>query len=434
MSAKINIQEPVLDGGIRSVNYFTGRLLTANDLSREKLAHREVDWRLGRALGEGIAYGLEVSIVERGARPTNPAEAQKTPVLRIEPGLAVNRSGQTLALRDPIDLQLVKPTTPVFAGAGIFEECKPVQSGTYIAGKGVYLLTIMPAEGREGRAPATGLGNGTSPCNTDTILEAVKFRHIHLNSFLNDGELDNQNLLRNRVAYRCFGVKEVNAYLTSPFSPPMQRYKLMDELREENELSNCDVPLAIFYWTDSGGVEFVDMWAVRRRLTKRSTRDDWSPLAGDRRVSEGDAMLFQFQDQIETLLRSDPELQSRTAAHYFRHLPPAGLLPLRQASFLGVSVNEFFKGQAHREPEFIDGMLVRDLLIRATEHEPIDLANGEMVWLYKVWQSIKANTEGRPVHPYIVFTSAHLPNLALARFDVARWDYSNYARCENCEV
>lgn len=382
MSAKINIQAPVLDGGIRSVNYFTGRLLTANDLTREKLAHREVDWRLGRALGEGVAYGLVVSIVEKGALPTNTVEAQKTPVLRIEPGLAVNRSGQTLALRDPIDLQLVKPTTPVSAGAGIFEECKPVQSGTYVAGKGGYLLTIMPAEGREGRAPVTGLGNGAAPCNTDTILEAVKFRRININSFFNDGDLDNQNLLRNRVAYRCFGLREMKDFLANPFGQPLQRYGLIDQLREEKTISNCDVPLAIFYWTDTGGVEFVDLWAVRRRLTKRAVSVDWSPLVDDMRASEGEAMFLQFQNQINEMFMGNAAKAAFMATSSFRYLPPVGVIPeVVGATGYDPKRPIFFSGMTYREPVFIEGARVEPLIRQAIRYTPVNLTDGEMFWI-----------------------------------------------------
>src|SRR5262245_35099185 len=117
MSAKIGIQEPVLDSALRSINYFTGRLLTANDLNREKLAQHEADWRLGRAIGDGVAYGLEVSIA--------PESQPSAPVLRIEPGLAVNCSGQTLALRNPVELQLVKPIVTGVGNASIFGECQP---------------------------------------------------------------------------------------------------------------------------------------------------------------------------------------------------------------------------------------------------------------------------------------------------------------------
>jgi hypothetical protein len=351
-------------------------------------------------------------------------------VLRIEPGLAVNRSGQALALRDPIDLQLVKPTTPISAGAGIFGECQPVQSGTYVAGKGVYLLTIMPAEGREGRAPASGLGNGAAPCNTDTILEAVKFRHIHLNAFLNDGELDNQNLLRNRVAYRCFGVKEMNAFLANPFGPLAQRYGLIDQLREEKTIGNCDVPLAIFYWTDSGGVEFVDMWAARRRLTKRTVSVDWAPLVDDLRGSEGEAMFLQFQEQVGELFSRNPVQTSFVANQNFRYLPPVGIIPeVLGTRRNGFDYRTFFTGVTYREPVYIEGARVEPLIRQAVRYTALDLTSGEMLWLHYVRENRQAIDRGKTNAPqsYLIFSSGHAPFFGEARFDVARWNYSNYA-------
>ena len=109
------------------------------------------------------------------------------------------------------------------------------------------------------------------------------------------------------------------------------------------------------------------------------------------------------------------------------------MLPLRRGSLQGINVNNFFAGQPHRTPEFIDGALLGALLRDARHYAPIDLLQGEMVWLYKVRQHEQAIVEGTAVQPYLVFTSAHMSYQATARFDVARWDYSNYARCENCE-
>ena len=42
MDSSIDLQQPVIDGGIRSINFFNGRLLSARDLTREQTANREV--------------------------------------------------------------------------------------------------------------------------------------------------------------------------------------------------------------------------------------------------------------------------------------------------------------------------------------------------------------------------------------------------------
>jgi len=57
------------------------------------------------------------------------------------------------------------------------------------------------------------------------------------------------------------------------------------------------------------------------------------------------------------------------------------------------------------------------------------MRSGEMVWLYYVrenMQAINTQTSGQP-HPYMIFTSGHIPFQGYAQYDLARWDYSNYA-------
>src|SRR6267142_3062225 len=112
--------KPILTGGIRSVNFFNGRLLSGEDLSREQEANRETHKMLGRAIGDGIAYGFEVS---------RAAGSGTNAIVTVQPGLAINRNGDALRLSSPIDLSLVRPLngggTTVDAG---FSSCTPFQS------------------------------------------------------------------------------------------------------------------------------------------------------------------------------------------------------------------------------------------------------------------------------------------------------------------
>jgi hypothetical protein len=149
-------------------------------------------------------------------------------------------------------------------------------------------------------------------------------------------------------------------------------------------------------------------------------------------MGEGEAMFLQFQDQIETLRTRETNPEIILASSYFRYLPSVGFLPTQGLGLKGFKVNVFFANLFHRpEPEFIDGAQLQSLLRVAGEYEPIDTLKGEMIWLYKVWQTEKAVSEASPLQPYVVFAQAYVPYQATARFDVARWDYSNYARCDN---
>jgi hypothetical protein len=130
-----NLLTPILNDRTRSVNFFNGRLLTGEDLTAEQQANRVAHSLLGQAVGSGIAYGLEVT---ESATLSQVA----SPVLSVKRGLAINPNGGTLLLDNDTDISLVRPASPTTGGSSVFKECLPMQSGVYIAGAGVYLLTI----------------------------------------------------------------------------------------------------------------------------------------------------------------------------------------------------------------------------------------------------------------------------------------------------
>jgi hypothetical protein len=55
------VQTPITDG-VRFVNFFNGRLLTAEDLRREQDANVVLRDRLGTAVGDGVVRGLRVAL------------------------------------------------------------------------------------------------------------------------------------------------------------------------------------------------------------------------------------------------------------------------------------------------------------------------------------------------------------------------------------
>lgn len=422
MDSSIDLQQPIVDGGIRSVNFFNGRMLTARDLTLEQAATREVDRRLGQAVGEGIAYGFEVS--------KSLASTNQSPVVSVEPGLAVNRQGQTLWLQDKTDVALVRKASASTTGA-IFAQCQPLQSGTYVAGAGVYLLTVAPAETREGRAVTSALYTGGAPCNTDALVSAVQFRLIQIDPPITATELQDQNHLRSLIAYKCFGVADVKSFVNDPFGPVQTEYGLLDSLRP-NRLTACDVPLGILYWTLSDGIKFLDMWSVRRRLLDPAATDPWRMIAGERRLAETEAMLLQFQDQLAELRRTSVSTQRVVATDTFKYLPPVGIIPTFSAqAATGFSYQVFFQNLTYRDPIFIEGAKVELLLRQSLTCKPIDVTSGEMVWLYQVRENRQAIDGGGPglPQPYLIFSSGYVPFIGDAQFDLSRWDYSNYSNC-----
>ena len=437
----LDLQQPLTDGGIRSVNFFNGRLLSGRDLSREQTARREADARLGRAVGEGVAYGLEVA---RDGKLDKPA----APVLRINAGLAVNRVGQTLRLAADVSVALTRRFDAADAGC-VFANCTPLAGGTYVAGAGVYLLTIAPAQTSEGRAATNGLDPTNVACNTDATVEAVQFRLITINRLRYSGLDVSSPQFRNRLAYRCFGIEAREQNAIDPWRVDAPRYGLIDELREVG-LDDRDVPLAVLSWT-LDGIQFIDMWAVRRALLAPDAlsgfsfqRDPLKPeelssfafIARRRRLIEAHAMCAQFQEQLADTLAAASNPAAVVATDLLRYLPPFGIVPLQQAPLRGFFEPTFFSGIVRRPPPgsaqstpFIDVRLLGALQGQALTGSPTDLTSHEFIWLYRPWQNVKARVEGQSVQPMVVFASGLLPNLAVARFDMARFDYSDYAHC-----
>ena len=421
------LTEAITEGGIPWINFFNGRLLSGEDLSKEQDSNLKGRRRLGLAIGEGVANGLEVSIPKG-------VNTRETPYVVVERGLAINRQGQTVWLENQTNVKL---TRPVNAGGSVatdlaFDDCQPLQPGVYVAQAGVYLLTIAPARKNEGRAAVSGLDNIIARCNTHHAIEGAQFRLIQLG--LNAEELGDTEHLRNIVAYKCFGIDNTKPAISFPVDPlgiTSPRQTLLDDLRPRL-LTDCDVPLALINWTSTEGIKFVDMWSVRRRVFAPSAATEWQTVTSEERSSVTEAMILQFADHLKELRAAGLDLESMAVTQHFNYLPPMGLLPVSRLRFGGVIVNNFFSGFAHREPEFIDGKLLRVLLKEAVHHEPIDLSQGEMVWLYKSWQNEQVFVKNESVQPYVIFASAQMPYLWAARFDVARWNLSNYACSENC--
>jgi hypothetical protein len=410
------LHTPILDGGIKSINFFNGRLLSAEDLSQEQSAHKQSNRQLGQAVGDGVAYGLEVK--ETSVQSTN-----QSPVVTVNAGLALNRQGQTLQLTKDVDVALVRPTTSgTTTVTALFADCQPLQQGPYIVGKGVYLLTIQAASGTDGKAPVSGLGNLDAACNAKYQIDGVQFRLIQLP--ITAAEFDAAgNRLRNYLAYRCFGANDnkVTGFFANPFGPVVSNYGLLDSMRPDCLLDD-EVPLALIYWTVANGMEFIDLWSVRRRVTARSADARWRLLTADRRASEAEALFLQFEAHIEEIRAREGNLTSLRAIDRFVALPPVGLLPLGGAgTTTGITYQKFFEDLPYRVPVYITGRQIEAIVQAALRYPPIRMAQREAVMLYRI---IEAPTPD----PCVLFVSAYLPLFGEPRFDTAHWDFSNFPR------
>jgi hypothetical protein len=417
----VPLQQPLKDGGIRSVNFFNGRLLSSRDLTRVEVARREADWRLGLAVGNGVAFGLDV---ERDTQLSK----DNAPVVRVKSGLAVSRRGQTLRLARDTSVALTR-SFEAAASDCAFVDCKPIVTGTYISGAGVYVLTAAPAQSSEGKAPTNGLDPSNVRCNTDTTIEGIQFRlhAVKKQEYFSLGIGD--PWFRNALAYRCFGNDVQPGWFGGLLEALPRRDGLLEGLRETS-LTDHDVPLALIYITGVARIEFIDQWAVRRPLCGPAV-DAFASLVDGQRPACGQAMFLQFQRHVLELAAPSGDLGPVTARSHFKFLPPVGVIPVpEERDQSDGAATRFFAGMTYRGPAFINAARLEGLVRESLGHPPIDAQGREVLWLYRVRENrmaIDLAGNRRAPGSYLVFASGHLPYRANAQFDLGYWNYANYA-------
>ena len=307
MNTDSALDEAILHSELRHINFFNGRLLTGGDLEAEQSVQHAHSRHLGEAIGEGVAFGLQVARAD--------ASPPGGPIVSVTAGLAVNRAGQTLRLECDQRVALTRSTDPAARDACIFDDCEPAGTGATLASgtPGYYVLTIGPASRPDGKAPVSGLGNTTAVCNSRFFAEGVKFRLFRLAV-----AADSTPRARSLLARDCFGLASDISSGAWPGSLPI-RYGWETRMPPGFERDR-QVPIAVLEWT-SAGLGFLKRWPVCRRIAAASAVDKWSYFTSARRVAEGEAMFLDFQDDVSAL--GLPGF----AADRFSFLPPGGVLP-----------------------------------------------------------------------------------------------------------
>ena len=406
----VDLRTPILNDRTRSVHFFNGQIVSAEDLGDEQLGHRAVHQLLGRAIGDGVVSGLRVTL--------SPNSSVRVPVLRVGGGLALNARGEGLLLAEPqVDVNLFRPPALVplrLASRQLFEACKPPGEAP-LGQPGLYVLTIGSVGVGDGTASLGGAAALPRRCSMRWIVDAVRFCLYELK--VDPSLLDTPALFRNLAAYLCFDTERRRGYAADPFGalpPPVAA-----------AITECDVPLALVHWTDDG-LQFVDMHAVRRRCASGSLEPRDAAFSA-RADALAEAMREQFDDHLGDLEDSvgSPALRARD---HFRFLPPVGLLPESRPGAVRFDFRQFFDGKTFSEPVYIEGGDLKTLLREAVHYPPIDLHDPEMVWLYYVRENRQTVADGGAGIPRgcVVFANANLPFHGEPRFDRSHYNYSNY--------
>lgn len=402
MSA-IDLLQPLLDGGVKRNNFFNGRLLSAEDLRAEQDATLRQLRDHGRAFGDGVAWGMAVEIVSQEA-------AQ--PVVRVAPGLALNRLGDALRLEDPVDVRLVPEETSTEVLAGRFAACEQPRQLATLGGAGAWVLAATPVSGYREMATvsdpnATAIGRGA--CGARFRMEGLAFRlaavaldqphglvpdgidgggtlestlRSRIDALLDATGAPARERLRNVLAHACYGSGTLAAAWHDPWrrftdagravtdAPVWRRWGLLDAMRERGDLTDCDVPLALVV-LDATGIRLVDLWSVRRRPIDALAVDGWRVPAGGRRRAEGEAAFLQFQSQLEIVRTATATPGSVAADAWFDWLPAAGWLPIATGTF---AWKTFLGAHAPAAETSVDAALLRGIVERSWDDEPFALA------------------------------------------------------------
>ncbi|WP_285711045.1 hypothetical protein [Erythrobacter oryzae] len=421
MTALLQLGQPVSEGAIETVRFFNGRLLSGADLTREQQARAGLDARIALTGGSGVAYGLTV---ER----TSADLAEPRASVTVRAGVGVAPSGLVLELAGDQRIALVREDSTSFAvnQPGTFGPCGSEAGGVYVAGEGLYLLAVAPARVSAGRAQVNGLPGDPLSCNADRDLAGVSFRLFEIPPHAYGGISPTEASFRNRIAYRCFGARVRQRWVTHLPGKVDSGGSLADHFAACG-LTDDMLPLALVHFTGALDVTFLDMWAVRRELTVPDRGDPLASLTAPARGAAGRAMLAQFAGHLGELAAAPGGLAGVSARTHFPQLPPCGLLPGLDAGTAG----DFFAGMTYRGPIHINAAQLEVLMRESLTAPAIDTADDGVVWVYAVAENLIAAAgaladPARP-DPYLVFARGDLGYRGDARFNLHRWNYANFA-------
>jgi len=340
------------DNNLRRSNWFNGRYLTAEALSRQD-AYFDARARLNaQALLPGIAWGLgiETDAANLEAGPEYTGRSRGFPVdrqLTLRRGLAFDHFGRPIlvaqAFRFTVEQLLGtyrKSPLRVVAGGVDFMPCvclAPDPAGETGGGprlpSGPYLLIIQAGETPEGGAKVMGDlcgGHTVNTCQADAWRGAFGLSLVRF-----PVELPLRQDLR--TAWDLRGT--LSAYYFDVFEHGLWKrwdphFALDGEFCTDTGSGRHDgaaIALAMLYLGEDGTVLFLDSWIPRRTICA-TPGEDWhrSRFGAPPRAAAW-ARIHQFQCMLAESMRMLPSMKEGGNLYRrgFRHLPPIGFLPIR---------------------------------------------------------------------------------------------------------
>jgi hypothetical protein len=328
---------------LRRTNWFNGRYLTAEALSRQDVYFDQRARLQAHALMPGIAWGLGIE--------ANQNRDQFT----LQPGLAFDGVGRPIlvsqafhvSLEDLIGVSRQAPRR-VVGGRREFMPCvcltadpAGASGGSAALPAGPYLLVIEAGEVPEGKAKVTGDvcgGRHSAPCEADAWRGSFG---LSLVRFPVDAPLL-ENLpdvwaLRGSLAAYYFDVFEHP--LWSRWDPEFPLDGRFARGSAPGRHEGMAIPLALLHLDATNAALFIDAW-IPRRLISDPPGEDWHRscfgmpprAAAWARIHQFQAMLQDRTSQPISMGSSFTQAIPKPANLYalgFRHIPPIGFLPVK---------------------------------------------------------------------------------------------------------
>ena len=371
---------------LRRTNWFNGRYLTAEALSRQDVYFDHRARLNAQALMPGIAWGLGIEgagLNRLSGQERRGGLAAGAP-LTLRRGLAFDGVGRPIlvsqdfrfTLADLIGVSLKTPRR-VVGGRREFTPCVCLapdpggpSGGSAALPSGPYLLVIEAGEVPEGKARVTGDvcgGRRSATCEADLWqgsfgLSLVRFPvDVPL---LND--IPDVWALRGTLSAYYFDVFEHKLWQRWDPDFPLDGSFLRDSGPGRHE--GMAIPLALVHLGEDGTALYLDSWIPRRLITATPGEDWHRNRFGAPPRAAAWARIHQFQTMLQESLALRPMGVTAAAelnlhGRGFRHIPPIGFLPVVPRAPKPESIpNTRFRFTIPRPPRTL---LVREALQQA---------------------------------------------------------------------
>lgn len=362
------------NNNLRRTNWFNGRYLTAEALSRQDVYFDYRTRLTAHALMPGIAWGLGLTADGANVTPVftdvlaegMPPDRQIT----LKRGLAFDHIGRPILVSMPFQFTIeqllgtYRKTPQKVVGGGIeFMPCVCLvpdpagpTGGSAALPTGPYLLIIQAGETEEGGAKVMGeicSGAASANCKADTWrggfgLSLVRFPvDIPLTANLH-------------TAWSLRGT--LSAYFFDVFEHPLWKRWDPDFATDgpfcadtgPGRHDGAAVALAMLYLAEDGSVLFLDQWIPRRSICDTPGEDWHRTRFGAPPRAAAWARIHQFQCMLAESLAVAPLGSERSGLfdRGFRHIPPIGFLPITPRP---------------RDGEFNTGIALIDAMLKITQ-------------------------------------------------------------------